>query len=255
MNSSEIKRKVAEEYIKIAYEYDKTRFGEPYRLVWHELEVNLMKKLLRRDFSILEVGVGTGRFALSLTKFVKTFIGVDISLPMLKLSKEKIANASIDNVDFVNADAEHLPFKSNTFDLVFSMHVMWHLPFDVQENILSELVRVTKPGGKIIFDTGNARTISLTHKLRHKKIDFEKVGYFIDDRMLDKIISKYRLKLVEVYGFRQFLPFSHKIPNAIQNNTLIIKFIKCINNLFSKCKLFRLIALSIYFVFEKRFDA
>jgi len=248
---SHVKNRIAREYMDIAEIYDVTRFGEPYQLLWHELEVELIKKFLKKHYSVLEVGVGTGRFAESLAMHVRSFTGIDISKPMIYISRKKVYY--LNNINLINADAENLPFKPNTFDFVFSMHVMWHLPYTIQEKIFSELVRVVKPGGKILFDMGNLHTIRLIHTIRRREIDFDKVGYHIGYDDACKLADKYNVRLIDCYGFRQFLPASHLIPKNIKNNYVLRRFIKWINSKFSRNRIFRLLALSIYYIFEKDF--
>ena len=51
------------------------------------------------------------------------------------------------NIDYVWDAAKRLPFKDNTFDLIYASHVLEHIPWYMTEQVLKEWVRVLKPGG------------------------------------------------------------------------------------------------------------
>ena len=51
------------------------------------------------------------------------------------------------NVDYVWDASKRLPFKDNTFDLIYASHVLEHIPWYKTEEVLKEWVRVLKPGG------------------------------------------------------------------------------------------------------------
>lgn len=86
-----------------------------------------------QDDKILDVGCGSGRF---LTHFPKAnTVGVDFSLSMLKGAKKA-------GVALVCGDAEHLPFKDNSFDIVHSAGLMGVFR---SRKIIEEMTRVTHP--------------------------------------------------------------------------------------------------------------
>jgi len=51
------------------------------------------------------------------------------------------------NVDYVYDAAKPLPFKDNTFDLIYASHVLEHIPWYKVKEVLKEWVRILKPGG------------------------------------------------------------------------------------------------------------
>jgi phosphatidylethanolamine/phosphatidyl-N-methylethanolamine N-methyltransferase len=98
---------------------------------------------------ILEVGVGTG---LSLPDYAKTnrLIGVDLSAPMLRKAKERVAAQRLTNVEGLAVmDAQRLAFRDDIFDLIVAQYVITTVPDP--EVTLDEFVRVVKPGGEIIL--------------------------------------------------------------------------------------------------------
>lgn len=117
----------------IADIYDETR-GLPYDTMNQVIEV-LVNHLKDRN-QVLEIGVGTGRFAKPLQKQGIDVVGIDISEIMLdKAIKKDLGNLMI-------GDCCTLPFKDSSIDTVISVHVLHLLPD--WDRALSEINRVTK---------------------------------------------------------------------------------------------------------------
>ena len=99
--------------------------------------------------NILEVGVGTG---LSFDDYDRstTVTGIDLSEPMLKKAREKIATGRYPFVkDVMMMDAHEMTFADATFDCVVAQFVITLVANP--ERVLSECHRVVKPGGRIIL--------------------------------------------------------------------------------------------------------
>jgi phosphatidylethanolamine/phosphatidyl-N-methylethanolamine N-methyltransferase len=98
---------------------------------------------------ILEVGVGTG---LSLPDYSWTnrLTGVDLSAPMLRQAKARVAQHRLTNVECLAVmDAQRLGFADASFDVVVAQYVITAVPDP--EATLTEFVRVLRPGGEIIL--------------------------------------------------------------------------------------------------------
>jgi phosphatidylethanolamine/phosphatidyl-N-methylethanolamine N-methyltransferase len=98
---------------------------------------------------ILEVGVGTG-LSLPDYSWSNRLIGVDLSAPMLRKAKDRVAEHRLTNIDGLAVmDAQNLGFQDSSFDVVVAQYVITTVPD--AEATLDEFVRVTKPGGEIIL--------------------------------------------------------------------------------------------------------
>ncbi|MDP2365318.1 MAG: class I SAM-dependent methyltransferase [Ignavibacteria bacterium] len=73
--------------------------------------------------NILEAGCGTGRWIRSIENENTKVFGLDYSFDMLK-----IHGVNQPNLNLVNADAVHIPFKNNFFDLIFCVNAIHHFP-------------------------------------------------------------------------------------------------------------------------------
>jgi SAM-dependent methyltransferase len=98
----------------------------------------------------LEIGAGTGYFTLNLLQagVVVDAVCTDISPGMLETLAANARALQLD-VETVVTDAEALPFADESFDLVLGHAVLHHLPN--LRRAFSELHRVTRPGGTILF--------------------------------------------------------------------------------------------------------
>ncbi|MGH2748790.1 MAG: class I SAM-dependent methyltransferase [Actinomycetota bacterium] len=115
-----------------------------------ERVVELLRAELRGHDTCLEIGVGTGRIALPLREAGITMAGVDLSLPMMAKLVEKSGRRT--PFPLAVADATRLPFRDDAFGASLACHVL-HLILDWRVAV-SELVRVTCPGGVILIDLG-----------------------------------------------------------------------------------------------------
>ncbi len=113
------------------------------------LETKLILNAGIRSGLALEVGPGPGYLGLEWLKETEgtTLKGLDISSNMIKIAERNAREYGLeDRVEYVESDARSMPFEDDTFDAVFtngSLHE-WAQP----EDILNEIYRVLKPGGR-----------------------------------------------------------------------------------------------------------
>jgi ubiquinone/menaquinone biosynthesis C-methylase UbiE len=98
--------------------------------------LSIMEKVLTGYDRILDVGIGTGRFAKPLVDRGLPIVGVDISASMMGKAKEKGLH------DLVRGDVHHLPFLDRSFDAAIFVLVL-HLVEDWVA-VLNEIGRVTQ---------------------------------------------------------------------------------------------------------------
>lgn len=102
--------------------------------------------------SVLDVGCGTGsltRLAASKVAPTGRVAGIDASPEMIATARQKAAKEA-PAIDFRVAPIEQLPFGSDEFDVVLSSLMLHHLPDDVKAQGLVEVLRVLKPGGRLV---------------------------------------------------------------------------------------------------------
>jgi ubiquinone/menaquinone biosynthesis C-methylase UbiE len=130
-----------------AADYDRTR----------ALPRGVMSKvmaLLRQELDVrepcLEIGVGTGRYALPLAAEGVPMVGVDLSPSMLRVLVDKAGGSP--PFPLAVADATRLPFPDDSFGSGLVVHVLHLIPN--WRTAVGELLRVVRPGGAILVDPG-----------------------------------------------------------------------------------------------------
>jgi phosphatidylethanolamine/phosphatidyl-N-methylethanolamine N-methyltransferase len=99
--------------------------------------------------NVLEVGVGTG-LALPLYAAEKRVTGIDLSAEMLLEARQRAVDLGLRNIDaLLEMDAQKTSFSDGQFDIAVAMFVASVVP-DARA-LVTELKRVVKPGGTILF--------------------------------------------------------------------------------------------------------
>jgi ubiquinone/menaquinone biosynthesis C-methylase UbiE len=143
--SSKDNRELSERYDVWAKDYD-TDLDEGFGWVGPKKAVEYFVKYVPKDGKVLDAGAGTGLCGELLAKEgYSDMTAMDISKGMLEEAKKKNAYKAFDQMVM----GEKLDYADNTFDGVISVGVMTvgHAP----ASSLDELVRVTKPGGYIVY--------------------------------------------------------------------------------------------------------
>lgn len=104
---------------------------------------------INSEDEVLECACGTGAISICIAEKCKNLIATDFAEGMLKQASKKCRHFK--NVTFQKADITNLEFADASFDKVVAGNVIHLLP--EPEKALSELKRVTKPGGTIIIPT------------------------------------------------------------------------------------------------------
>lgn len=107
---------------------------------------------LATNSTVLELGCGSGGYALHLARSVGCeVVGLDINVAGVQNANQLAAAAGIAaRARFEQCDASRgLPFGNGTFNAVFSNDVLCHIP--ARLNVLREMFRVLKPGGRMLF--------------------------------------------------------------------------------------------------------
>lgn len=111
-------------------------------------EVQLCRALgLTHDSTVVEVGAGTGQFALAIAAWCARVVAVDVSPVMIAALRANIEATSATNLDVVRAGFLTYEHRGEPADLVYSRYALHHLP-DFWKAIALERVRhVLRPGG------------------------------------------------------------------------------------------------------------
>jgi 2-polyprenyl-3-methyl-5-hydroxy-6-metoxy-1,4-benzoquinol methylase len=150
-----------------ARKYDKEPFvqGTAGECDFIEQEINE-----DRSFKILDIGCGTGRHSIELTKRGYNVTGVDLSGDQIKRAEKKAIEAGV-TIDFQIKDARDLPFE-NEFGLAIMLCEGGFPLMETDEmnfEILKNATKVLKSKGKLIFTTLNG-LFPLFHSVREQSV-------------------------------------------------------------------------------------
>jgi ubiquinone/menaquinone biosynthesis C-methylase UbiE len=128
----------------------------PHAPAWfNQIIDNVQFHALRRALTIatippgarfLDVGCGTGRWIRRYKELGFSPVGVDATIGMLR-----IARARKTDTPLTVGLAYCLPFSNAVFDCISDVTVVQHIPHELQQAALEEMVRVLKPGGRMIL--------------------------------------------------------------------------------------------------------
>jgi SAM-dependent methyltransferase len=99
---------------------------------------------------VLDLGSGAGTDSLVAAQMVGEgghVVGIDMTPEMLVKARGAAAAMGVRNVDFVESEAENLPFEDESFDVVVSNGVIDLIPD--KDAVFAELFRVLRPGGRM----------------------------------------------------------------------------------------------------------
>ena len=174
-----------EPFEKHTIKYDKWFEENKYA---YQSEVNAIKAILPKFSNGLEIGVGSGKFAVPLAiKF-----GVEPSTKMRKIAEKR-------GIKVLDGVAENLPLNSESFDLVLMVTTLCFL--DDAKKAFSEIYRILKPGGFFIngFVDKNSRIGKIYQKYKEKSI-FYKIAIFYSTEEVISLLKEAGFKNTE---FRQ----------------------------------------------------
>jgi len=156
-----------ENYNSISQEFSNTR-----SFVWKELKP-LVEYITKGD-KLLDLGCGNGRI-LQVFKNAE-YYGIDNSENLIRIAKEKYPEAS-----FREGDVLNIPFKENSFDKIYSIAVLHHIPSkELRIKFFKEAKWVLKPNGIFILTVWNIPfklvfKYALLKIFKKTKLDFKDV--------------------------------------------------------------------------------
>ena len=146
------KQQVADMFNQIAGRYDQMN-----RFLSARTDIGWRKKAIRKlrkdqPKTILDIATGTADMAIMACKLLKPqkVTGIDISEQMLEAGRKKVEKEGfVDKIELLSGDSEAINFAENTFDAVVAAFGVRN--FENLEKGLSEMLRVTRPGGQVII--------------------------------------------------------------------------------------------------------
>jgi ubiquinone/menaquinone biosynthesis C-methylase UbiE len=191
-------------YDEFAARYERERHAGYHALV-DRLEVDLVRRYGTGQ-RVLEAGCGTGLLLERVRGFASEAYGIDLSPGML-------AHAAARGLRVANASITSLPFCDESFDVAYSFKVLAHI--EAIRDALAELNRVVRPGGHVLAEFYNTR--SLRYLVKRLKPATPISDHTTDEAVYTRYdslrdVAGYLpagLEIVDLRGVRIFTPVSH----------------------------------------------
>ena len=143
-------------------------FGEEYLLVYEhrniqeaEYEIQRIRDIvgLRGDENVLDLCCGPGRHDLAIAELGCSVVGLDYSMPMLKIARDSVPVNSTYPL-YVRGDARHVPFKDTAFDVVLNLFTSFgYFNDEENEKLICTIGQLLKPGGRYLIDYLNPKQV------------------------------------------------------------------------------------------------
>jgi demethylmenaquinone methyltransferase/2-methoxy-6-polyprenyl-1,4-benzoquinol methylase len=133
--------------------------------LWKHMTIEMSG--VRKGHKVLDIAGGTGDLAAKFSKIVGSegsVVLADINESMLKVGRDRLIDRGItENVTFSQADAQYLPFPDDTFDVITIAFGLRNVTD--KDMALRSMLRVLKPGGKLLILEFSKPTSSLLSKI------------------------------------------------------------------------------------------
>jgi len=168
---------------RLFYKYLSKVYDRVNPFIWNEESRSEALALLdiEPDDRVLDVGCGTGFATEGLLAHVETVHGLDQSAHQLEQAYAKFGKTA-GPVRFARGDAERLPYRDDTFDVVWSSGSIEYWPNPVEG--LRELRRVAKPGGQVLVVGPNYPRRTVFQKLA------DAIMLFYDEAEADRMFRE-----------------------------------------------------------------
>jgi ubiquinone/menaquinone biosynthesis C-methylase UbiE len=103
--------------------------------------------------SVLDVGCGTGTMALMAKNYIGkegTIVGIEPSIEIINFAKHKAVREKKE-IEFLPGIIENINFPNNSFDVVFCIVVLHHMPDEAKRQGIKEIYRVLKQDGRLLI--------------------------------------------------------------------------------------------------------
>jgi ubiquinone/menaquinone biosynthesis C-methylase UbiE len=167
--------------------------------LWKAQEERLILKLFGnlKNQRVCDIACGIGRLSIKMARSGCEVFGIDLEKKRVRIAKN-LSNGRA--CEFIVADAEHLPYRSNIFDKVVSACALEHISSD--EVALSEMRRVLKYGGTLVLTVDSFSYPGTSRKLieANRKENFV-VNYYTSDMLVDKLQrASFKVKSTQYYA-------------------------------------------------------
>lgn len=202
-------------YDKLTVFFDPYQWGSIYELPSNhkfifkhssELVEEVCLRYVTIGSSLLDVGCGTGHLSYILSQRGFSVIGVDHDPEMIAYAERKFSTGD-EKIKFLNANAEALPFETNSFDCIVAVSLMGCI--SLPEKVLREFYRVLRKGGIAIITFTNSNSFLLKinfylNQICQKRSESVRVRLY-SYRIVKKYVQQAGFSIIKVMYYNFFI--------------------------------------------------
>jgi ubiquinone/menaquinone biosynthesis C-methylase UbiE len=166
-------------------------------LLWAKFD--LIKKYSNNG-AVLDLCCGTGEHLMHLSKFYSIGKGLDFSKPFVEQANQTKIDLGRGDLEFLEGNARKMPFEDRSFDMVYCLSALYHIP--KVEEVVREISRVLKQKGYCVLDLGNLYSLNTIACQAYPELAHT---FHIPVSKMKAIMNESGLKMVERHCF-QILP-------------------------------------------------
>jgi ubiquinone/menaquinone biosynthesis C-methylase UbiE len=175
--------------------YDKTaqEYTENVKGLTMEKEMSEFLPFIQGSKLILDIGCGSGRDVKKIIKNGYKAIGLDPSKELLKIAKQETTETT-----FIQAYAQNLPFRNQTFEGIWSCSTLIHIPKKDISSTLREIYRTLKPGAFFYSDFKQGEGEKLLEDKRYNNV--KKLWSFYQKSEIEQALNETGFKIIKQWG-------------------------------------------------------
>lgn len=188
---------------EVADAYMRKRTAQPLNGFLHRRQVKFLNNAVdQRNLSrVLEIACGPGRLTAEVAG-VSSGVAVDFSPSMLRVARSRMTDRK--DWNFLRSDAFVLPFRSGSFDAVYTLRFVRHFRLDDRRRLYEEIRRVLRPDGVFMMDALN-REVSLPHRAKRGIESYHIYDVLYDQGELEAELEEAGFRTVRMEGIlKQF---------------------------------------------------
>jgi ubiquinone/menaquinone biosynthesis C-methylase UbiE len=206
MNNQEATKR-AQEIFNSAADY----FDHPVLSFWNRFGLRTIELAgLKPGDQVLDVCCGTGASAIPAAVKVGatgTVLAVDLAESLLALGRQKAEQKGLDNIEFRSGDFTNLGLPSESFDAIICVFGIFFVPD--MEGAVQELVRMLRPGGKLVITSWGQRVFEPVNQVFWEAIKAERPDLYKEYTPWYRISEAVALRtLLESAGLRPVQVFA-----------------------------------------------
>lgn len=176
----------------------KNLFLLPNKIFLHK-RIEKIKKYIDKNlnFTVLDIGCGSGEFTSILKDYYGKVIGMDVSDKMIEIAKKNYVNR---NIIFTKNECTNTQLSDNSIDYIFALGLFDYI--ENIENVLNEFKRILKHKGKILITIPKNPSIFFVFRwltgIRYKIFDAPPIVNAVNRSELELFCKSKNLKILDL---------------------------------------------------------